>query len=544
MSDLMIEVEEPHQGLRLHARRRQGVVQRAARRGARLPGPERRRQVDHDEDADLLPGADGGPARGRRPRRVRRVARGPQRIGYLPEDTPIYRDMTVLEYLQFAAEMRGMDRRQGRRAHQGDRQALRPGRRRRQAGRRAVEGLPAARRPGAGDAPRPRHPHPRRADERPRPQPDRRDPVAHQGDRPREDGHPVDAHPPRGAGDLQPHRHHQRRQAGRRRHAGRAARARARRPLPRGRRIERRRPRTPIRDRLASLAGVTRCETVARRGRRRTPSPSTRAAADDLRKPIFRAAVDNRWTLLELVRESASLEDVFRNLTTGEKRSKLMNPALVISRREIRTYFNSPVAYIVVTVVHDHHRLPVLHAAVPREAGRACAASSASCRCCSCSWSRPSRCACSPTRRSSGTLELLITMPVRDWEVVRRQVPGGAWPCCARRCGLTLVFAITVRALGPLDRGPAIGGYLGLLLMGGAYVAIGVMASAFTRNSIVAFIVAFAHLASRCTCSGRLDAVRARVAAAAGRRSCASTVTSRTSAAASSTAATSSTTCR
>ena len=43
------------------------------------------------------------------------------------------------------------------------------------------------------------------------------------------------------------------------------------------------------------------------------------AAADDLRKPIFRAAVDNRWPLLELARESASLEDVFRNLTTGEE---------------------------------------------------------------------------------------------------------------------------------------------------------------------------------------------------------------------------------
>src|SRR3954451_17906510 len=33
-----------------------------------------------------------------------------KRIGYLPEDTPIYRDMTVVEFLQFAAEMRGMDR--------------------------------------------------------------------------------------------------------------------------------------------------------------------------------------------------------------------------------------------------------------------------------------------------------------------------------------------------------------------------------------------------------------------------------------------------
>ena len=62
-----------------------------------------------------------------------------------------------------------------------------------------------------------------------------------------------------------------------------------------------------------------------------------------------------------------------------------MSPALVISRREIRTYFNSPVAYIVVTVFMHHHRIPVLHPAVPREAGGACAASSASCRCCSCS---------------------------------------------------------------------------------------------------------------------------------------------------------------
>ena len=57
--------------------------------------------------------------------------------------------------------------------------------------------------------------------------------------------------------------------------------------------------------------------------------------------------------------------------------------------------------------------------------------------------------------------------------------------------GLTLVFAITVRILGPLDRGVALGGYIGLVLMGAAYVSIGVMCSAFTRNSIVAFIAAF-----------------------------------------------------
>ncbi len=77
--------------------------------------------------------------------------------------------------------------------------------------------------------------------------------------------------------------------------------------------------REAIRDRLASVAGVARVETVAGHVEEGTYAFALdAAAAADLRKPIFRAAVDNRWTLLELLRESASLEDVFRNLTTGD----------------------------------------------------------------------------------------------------------------------------------------------------------------------------------------------------------------------------------
>jgi ABC-2 type transport system permease protein len=167
-----------------------------------------------------------------------------------------------------------------------------------------------------------------------------------------------------------------------------------------------------------------------------------------------------------------------------------MSPALVISRRELRTYFNSPVAYIVVTVftiitgylfftqlfVEQQAELrgffgtmPLLFMFLaPAITMRLLA-----------------------DERSSGTLELLITMPVRDWEVVLGKFLAAMGLLCAA-LALTMVFAITVRAIGPLDRGPVIGGYLGLLLMGGAYVSIGVMCSAFTRNSIVAFIVAFA----------------------------------------------------
>jgi ABC-2 type transport system permease protein len=166
-----------------------------------------------------------------------------------------------------------------------------------------------------------------------------------------------------------------------------------------------------------------------------------------------------------------------------------MAPALVISRREIRTYFNSPVAYIVVTVftiitgylffsqlfVEKQAELrqmfgfmPFLFMfMVPAVTMRLLA-----------------------DEKSTGTLELLSTMPVRDWEVVVGKFLA-ALALVATAIGLTLVFAISVKMLGPLDRGPAIGGYLGLLLMGGAFVAIGVMCSAFTKNSIVAFIAAF-----------------------------------------------------
>jgi ABC-2 type transport system permease protein len=166
-----------------------------------------------------------------------------------------------------------------------------------------------------------------------------------------------------------------------------------------------------------------------------------------------------------------------------------MSPALVISRREIRTYFNSPVAYIVVTVftvitgylffsqlfTEKQAELrgmfgfmPFLFMfMVPAVTMRLLA-----------------------DEKSSGTLELLSTMPVRDWEVVVGKFLA-ALALVATAIGLTLVFAISVKMLGPLDRGPAIGGYIGLLLMAGAFVAIGVMCSAFTRNSIVAFIAAF-----------------------------------------------------
>jgi ABC-2 type transport system permease protein len=166
-----------------------------------------------------------------------------------------------------------------------------------------------------------------------------------------------------------------------------------------------------------------------------------------------------------------------------------MSPALVISKREIRTYFNSPVAYIVVsvfTIVFAFFFFNNLF--VEKQADMRSFFSLAPLMFCFFAPAVTMRLLAE--EKGSGTIELLITMPVRDWEVV-----VGKWlAAMALLCttlALTLVFAITVARLGPLDKGPALGGYIGLLLMGGAYIAIGVMASSFTRNQVVSLILAF-----------------------------------------------------
>jgi ABC-2 type transport system ATP-binding protein len=80
-------------------------------------------------------------------------------------------------------------------------------------------------------------------------------------------------------------------------------------------------PQETIKARLISVSGVLRCERVATEDGAFGFAIDA-ASTDDLRKSLFRAAVDNKWTLLELVRESASLEDVFRNLTTSGEESR------------------------------------------------------------------------------------------------------------------------------------------------------------------------------------------------------------------------------
>jgi ABC-2 type transport system permease protein len=162
---------------------------------------------------------------------------------------------------------------------------------------------------------------------------------------------------------------------------------------------------------------------------------------------------------------------------------------LPIFRRELRYYFHSPVAYVVIVVFlailgwFFTNNLFLMNVAslrivfelvpllflffVPAITMRLIA-----------------------EEQKSGTLELLTTKPVRDVEIVLGKFLA-AWVLLAATLAPTLLYLITVGMLGSLDLGPVFTGYLGLLLMGGVYIAIGIFASSITENQIVAFIVSF-----------------------------------------------------
>lgn len=89
--------------------------------------------------------------------------------------------------------------------------------------------------------------------------------------------------------------------------------------------------------------------------------------------------------------------------------------------------------------------------------------------------------------RKTGTLELLLTLPVPSWQLVVGKFVAGL-ALVALALGLTLGLPITVAQLGNLDWGPVWGGYLAALLLAAAYLALGMCVSAVTDNQIVALI--------------------------------------------------------
>jgi gliding-associated putative ABC transporter substrate-binding component GldG len=168
-----------------------------------------------------------------------------------------------------------------------------------------------------------------------------------------------------------------------------------------------------------------------------------------------------------------------------------MNSAFAVARRELRTFFASPIAYIVLggflVLTGWFFFAPLFLRGeaslrgffdvakwcfllfVPAVTMRAIA-----------------------EERKSGTLELLLTMPVQDWQVVLGKFIASLAMVCA---GLlfTLPYALTVSSLTApgtaFDWGPVLAGYVGLTLLAAAMIALGLWASALSKNQIVGFVV-------------------------------------------------------
>ena len=91
--------------------------------------------------------------------------------------------------------------------------------------------------------------------------------------------------------------------------------------------------------------------------------------------------------------------------------------------------------------------------------------------------------------RKSGTIELLVTKPVSDWQIIIGKFLA-AFLLIAISLALTLPYYFTVASIGKIDHGAVWMGYIGLLFMSASYISIGLFASSITNNQIVAFLLA------------------------------------------------------
>lgn len=166
-----------------------------------------------------------------------------------------------------------------------------------------------------------------------------------------------------------------------------------------------------------------------------------------------------------------------------------MNNILTIAKREVRGYFSSPVAFVFIVIFlllsgfftfmvgslferGEANLIPFFawHPwlylfLVPAVGMRM--------------WSE---------ERRQGTIELLLTMPITPWQAIAGKFLA-SWFVVAIALVLTFPVVITVNYLGSPDNGVILAGYIGSLLMAGAYLAITAMTSAMTRNQVVSFIV-------------------------------------------------------
>jgi len=93
--------------------------------------------------------------------------------------------------------------------------------------------------------------------------------------------------------------------------------------------------------------------------------------------------------------------------------------------------------------------------------------------------------------KRSGTIELLLTSPLTDLQIILGKF-AGAMTLYAAMLAVTLVHMVMLSAFGNPEWKPIATGYLGLLLMGGCFISVGLLISSLTKNQIVSAMVTFA----------------------------------------------------
>ncbi len=166
-----------------------------------------------------------------------------------------------------------------------------------------------------------------------------------------------------------------------------------------------------------------------------------------------------------------------------------MSGTLAVFRRELRSYFATPVAYVFIVIFLILAGALTFYMGGFYERGQAdlqpffnfhpwlylFLVPAVSMRL----WAE---------ERKSGTIELLLTLPVTVWQAVFGKFLA-AWAFIVMALALTFPIWITVNYLGHPDNGVIVASYIGSALMAGAFLAIGSCLSAATRNQVVAFIL-------------------------------------------------------
>jgi ABC-2 type transport system permease protein len=167
-----------------------------------------------------------------------------------------------------------------------------------------------------------------------------------------------------------------------------------------------------------------------------------------------------------------------------------MSKILVVFKRELRSYFATPLAYVFIVIFLGMAAVFTFQVGGFFERGQADLQSffrwhpwlylvlipAVSMRL----WAE---------ERNSGSIELLMTLPITLWQAVVGKFLA-AWAFTAIALLLTFPIWMTVNYLGSPDNGAIVAAYLGSLLMAGGFLSIGMCLSAATRNQVVAFITA------------------------------------------------------